>query len=538
MIIPDVFGFINGNIYTSFIPLKKASGIVTYGGRILYVGDREKAERLTRMLDGSLINLNGLTAMPGFVDAHMHLDSLAVSLHSINFRGVRSIEVLKQNLKNYYEMNRDASWIVGRGWDHELFEEKRWPNCHDLDEVVPDKPVFLERICGHAAVVNTVALQSVSIYRDIMKDPYFLKDRDGKPTGIVVEDAVKLFRETLRFTDSEMLRMIYEALTYSASLGVTTLGFMSCSLDTLRLLQILKHQNRLPVRLRVYLDKELLNNILCLGIRRSFGDDFLKIMGIKVFADGSLGARTAWLSEPYEDLPESKGIPLIEKDKLAKIIEDAHNAGLQLAIHAIGDKAIDMVLEAYGSLKDLSSEHRHRIEHASVLRPDQIEKIAKLGVTVSVQPHFIISDWWVVKRLGRKRATWVYPFKSLIEHSVKIGFSSDSPVEPLNPWESVYAAVSRGGENIELYNHTSHEALSVVEALHLYTKGSAYLLFEEDSLGTLEAGEYADFIVINNDPLQISVEELKNIKTVMTVVSGEIVYRHRDFPEDINFSND
>ncbi|MCF8885662.1 MAG: amidohydrolase [Aigarchaeota archaeon] len=529
----NVLGFINGNIYVSFIPLRKASGIVVCAERILYVGEKEKAERLATMLNGSIIDLNGLTVMPGFIDSHMHVDDLAVSLHSINLRSVHSIKTLKQYLKNYYEKNKEVSWIVGRGWDQELFEEKRWPSRYDIDDVVPDKPVFLERICGHAAVVNTAALSSISVHRDLMKDPYFLKDQDGNLTGVVVEDAVKLFRENLQFEDSEMLRMIHDALLYSASLGVTTLGFMSCNLRSLKLLQILRHQNRLPVRLRVYMKKELLNNIIGLGIRRSFGDDFLKIMGIKIFADGSLGAHTAWLSEPYQDLPKSEGMPIIEKDELTKIVEEVHNADLQLAIHAIGDRAIDMVLEAYGRLKDLSPKNRHRIEHASIIRPDQIGKIAKLGVLVSIQPHFIISDWWVVKRVGERRAAWVYPFKSLIKNGVEIGLSSDSPVEPLNPWETVYAAISRGGENIELYKYTSNEALSVIEALHFYTSGSAYLLFEEDHLGTLEAGKYADFIIIDNDPLQASIEELKNIKNIMTITSGNIVYQDKKFSADI-----
>ncbi|MEM3865420.1 MAG: amidohydrolase [Nitrososphaerota archaeon] len=529
----NILGFVNGDIYISFIPLKKASGIVTHAGRVLYVGDKEKAERLTVMLHGTLIDLNGLTIMPGFIDAHMHLDNLAISLNSIDLKNTCSIRDLKQRIRSYYERNKDLSWILGRGWDHELFEEKRFPNRYELDEVVPDKPVFLERVCGHAAVVNTVALQSIMDRQDISRDPYFLKDQEGKLTGVVLEKAVKMFREIFRFTDVEMLKMMYEALIYSAASGVTTLGFMSCNIDSLKILQILRYQSRLPVRVRVYIKEELLNNLSHLGIRRSFGDGFLKILGVKVFADGSLGVHTAWLSEPYEDLPESIGLPTIERDKLIKIVEEAHIAGLQLAIHAIGDRAIDAVLDAYVNLRDLSFEHRHRIEHASIVRPDQIEKIARLGIAVSIQPHFIISDWWAVKRLGKNRATWIYPFKSLAKHGVKIGLSSDSPIEPLNPWETVYAAVSRGGESIELYNHTPHEVLSVVEALHFYTQGSAYLLLEEDRLGTLQAGKYADFIVIDRDPLQVSLGEIRSMKTMMTVVSGRIVYQCKDFSGEI-----
>ncbi len=526
MTVNSVLGFINGNIYVSFIPLRKVTGLVVYGERILYSGDSEKAERLAKSLNGSAINLEGLTVMPGFIDTHMHLDMLGVTLNTIDLRGVESIESLKKRLKEYYEKHPDSSWIVGRGWDQELFKEKRWLNRFDLDEVISDKPVLLERICGHAAVINTKALNLISEHFNISQNPNFLKDNHGDFTGVIIEDAVKILREYYQSRFSEMSRMLLSGLKYAASMGVTMVGFMSCDTSSLRILQILRETEGLPIKVRVYLKDAYLNALSNLGLRRGFGDDMLKIMGVKIFVDGSLGAHTAWLSEPYDDLPGTCGIPVIDVEKLRETMYNCHKAGLQLAIHAIGDKAIDYMLDIYSLLGNDFSKHRHRIEHASILRLDQINKIAQLGLLVSIQPHFIISDWWVVKRVGQRRVHWVYPFKSMVKNNIKIGLSTDSPVEPLNPWETVHAAVTRGSrQKIELSKYSPGEALTIQEALHYYTKGAAYFFFEEERIGTLEKGKYADFIIIDKDPLSIDVEELLTIKNLMTIVSGKITYR-------------
>jgi len=521
--IADVKGFVNGNIYTSFKPLRRVSALVVYNERIIYAGTSSKARKIVTLFGGRVIDLNGKTVIPGFVDAHMHFDGLGLALNTLNLHGVKSISELKKRLKEYYEEHRNVSWIIGRGWDQELFEEKRWPNRWDLDEVVSDIPVFLERVCGHAAIVNTRALEMLDSHM-LSENKYFLKNEKNLLNGIIIEDAVDLFREKLKYGKHEKLDILYSALKYAASLGVTTHGFVSCTPEIFNLLQELKITKGLPIRIRVYMSDYVLDNLLSLGIRRGFGDEYLKIMGIKIFMDGSLGARTAWLSEPYNDDPSNSGIPTIEKEKLINLMKRAHEGGLQLAIHAIGDRAIDTVLDAYSLIGNNLKDHRHRIEHASIIRPEQMERMSNLGICAAVQPHFIITDWWIIKRVGEKRASWVYPFKSMIKSGVHIGFSTDSPVEPLNPWETVYAAVTRGGNDIELYKYTTKEKLSMTDALYYYTMGSAYLLFEEKNIGTLEYGKYADFIVIDKDPLEIELERLKSIKTLMTVVSGKITY--------------
>ena len=255
-----------------------------------------------------------------------------------------------------------------------------------------------------------------------------------------------------------------------------------------------------------------------------FGDELVRIMGVKIIADGSLGARTAWLSKPYSDDPGNNGYPNIGLDGLKRLVAKAHGAGLQVAIHSIGDRALDMVLEAYRSLVGVSA-MRHRVEHASLTRDDQLVEIKRLGLAVSIQPRFAVSDWWAGERLGTNRVKLLYRFKTMAEIGIPLGISTDSPVEPLNPWETVYAAISeRKPSSAAAQKPILGEALTIVDTLYYYTLGSAYIMHEERSLGTLEEGKLADFVVIDRDPLETPVEEITGIKVLETYVGGEKVY--------------
>lgn len=517
---------INGKIYLSYNPLKTSESLVIAGGRVIFTGSISSALAISGLLGCDLIDLKGKVVLPGFVDAHMHLDGVGMSLSTVDLRGVRSIDELKDRVRRF--AGKSGSWVFGHGWDQELFEEGRWPTRWDLDEVVSDKPVLLIRVCGHAAVLNTKAMEITGLIDS--DSPHVLRDEEGEATGIVREEALDMarnkFRESLTMEDHK--RFLEEAIKYAASLGVTTVGFVSVNETAFKALEELRYEGKLLVRVRAYLNpgggNDLLLTLKKLGVRAGFGNDYLKICGIKVFVDGSLGARTAWLTEPYSDEPSTRGSQLVDEETLEKLVKEAHEAGLQLAIHAIGDAAIDLVLRVYSRIKD-SRESRHRIEHASVLRPDQIAKIRELGTPLVVQPHFIITDWWVLKRLSNLRAVWVYPFKTLVDSGVPLGISTDSPVEPLNPWETVYAAVTRGEhDNIELSKHTPHEKLSLTEVLHLYTHGSAYVLREESNIGSLEVGKLADFIIVDKDPYAIDEKTLREIKVLATYVGGVKVY--------------
>jgi len=520
-----VRAFVNGNVYISFRPLRKAEAFLVAHGRVLKTGSSGEIRETAEGLGAEIIDLGGKTVLPGFVDCHMHLDELGEYLGMLDLRGVRSIRELKERLREFAQ--KKDGWLRGHGWDHELFEEKRWPTRYDLDEVVSDRPVMLSRVCLHAAVLNTKALEETGLMDWDSED--VIRDENGEPTGIVKEEAfsfaVRKFDEMM--SDGEYEEAILRASEYALSKGVTAVGFVSVGERALRALSRLDAKGRLRLRVVAYLnpgeDTGVLESLRELGIRRGFGGRRLKIGGIKVLADGSLGARTAWLSEPYSDA-ETRGHPNVTREWLEEVAEKTHGAGLQLAVHAIGDATIDMVLDVYESLGGVGVAG-HRIEHASVMRPDQIERAKRLGVRLALQPRFVITDWWVVERVGEERAKWVYPFRSIARAGITFGFSTDSPVEPLDPWETVYAAVTRGKyEGIPLAELTPDEALSLEEALHAYTAGSAEVLMEE-GLGSLEEGKLADFVVVSDDPFEVGEKDLRRIKVLETYVGGERVFR-------------
>ncbi|WP_367834417.1 amidohydrolase [Vulcanisaeta sp. JCM 16159] len=435
------------------------------------------------------MDLKGRVVMPGFIDAHAHLDSIGINLATLDLRGIDSIEELKSRLREYVKSVK-TRWVMGRGWDQELFRERRWPSRLDIDEVVSDRPVMLVRVCGHAAVLNTRAMELTGLLNAVDRD--VIRDERGNATGVIIEQALNKVEELVRdsYTLDDYREFMMNSMKYAASLGVTTVGFVSVDLKSLQsLIMIERELGNLPVRVRAYLNPfdhgidiiESLRQLVKL-VGLGFGSQYLRINGIKVIADGSLGARTAWLSRPYNDDPGNSGRPNYSFDELMSIARRSSEAGLQLAIHGIGDRMVEVILDIYGKLGD-AQVLRHRIKHVSVLREDLVRRIRELGIVLAVQPHFVISDWWVMDRVGADRARYVYPFKTLIDNGVMLGFSTDAPVEPLNPWETVYAAVTRGCyEGIELCKYTENERVGVADALHYYTYGSAYLLREENGL--------------------------------------------------------
>ncbi|ADM27761.1 Amidohydrolase 3 [Ignisphaera aggregans DSM 17230] len=516
--------FLNGKIYVSYIPRRVVEAIAVANGRIIYAGSSRYVERICREFGGVSIDLNGRVVLPGFIDSHIHLTSLGLYLNALDLRGVRSIEEIKRLLYEYSRRVK-TSWIFGHGWDQELFYERRLPTRWDIDEVVSDRPVVLTRTCLHVAVLNTRAMEITGLINSNI--PGVIRDERGIPIGIVVKDALKhvfeYFMKTLSIEDYK--KILIDAMRFLASYGITTVAFVNCDDISMKVLNMLNNENRVIIRIRLYLnpDRNIIEALKTIGVSLCSCNNMLRICGVKVIADGSLGARTAWLSKPYSDDPTTYGRQNIDEETLYLIAKEVNDIGLQLAVHGIGDRAIDMILDVYERLGDVRN-RRHRIEHASLLRDDQIDRMARIGVVASVQPHFIISDWWAKDRVG-ERARWLYRFRSMIRKGIVIGFGSDAPVETPNPWETIYAAISRGRhEGITYYSDTQEEVLTIDEALHAYTYGSAYIINEEENLGTLEEGKLADFIVVDRDPFSVNEKEIRNIKVLETYIGGEKIY--------------
>jgi hypothetical protein len=511
----------NGNVITMNPKKPKAQAIATQKDKIIAVGTNNQIKKLTGKTT-KVIDLKGKTVVPGFTDTHVHVRGFGASLTSLNLRDVTSIKEMQRKLQEQVEKTPEEKWILGGRWDQEKFKEKRYPTRFDLDKVASKNPVFLRRVCGHVCVVNTKALQIAGITKETRSPKGGKIDIDpktGELTGILRENAMDLIERAIpKRNEDELEQTCLLACQEAAEAGLTTVHWIIESPTEIRIIQKLRANKKLPIRVYIMIPVEFMKNLIELGLQTGFGDNTIKIGSIKILTDGSLGARTAALTEPYSDEPKTKGMKLYTQEELSKIVAKAHEANFQLAMHAIGDQAVDITLTAIekASAKNPRKNLRHRIEHASVLNKKLISRMKKLNLIASVQPHFTISDFWTINRLGPKRTRWAYPFKTLMNEGVFTTGSSDCPVEPVSPLLGVYAAVARK-ENQE-------ERINVNEALRMYTINAAFASFEENIKGSIEVGKLADLTVLSHDPETIAPEEIKNIEVEMTIVDGKIAY--------------
>jgi predicted amidohydrolase YtcJ len=349
-----------------------------------------------------------------------------------------------------------------------------------------------------------------------------LDEASGEPNGVLRENALELVWKVVpKPSLGELEKSCLLACEKAVEAGLTCVHWILGSTDELRVLQKLFLEGRLPLRVYLGFPVELLDELIDIGLHTGFGNEMVKIGFVKILADGSLGGHTAALKEPYLDAPKTRGMMLYAQRELNKLVLKAHRAGLQLAVHAIGDHAVECVLKAFEkALKRFPREdHRHRVEHCSVLNPNLIRRMKRLGLVASVQPHFVVSDFWVARRLGVERARWVYPFKTLMREGVVVASGSDCPVESINPLLGIWAAVNREG--------FFEERLSPEEVLKTYTVNAAYASFDEFKRGTIEVGKLADLTILSDDPLKVSPEAIKDVVVEMTVVDGKVVYERK-----------
>jgi len=511
--LPPTLVLINGKIITMDLSHPAAQAVAILQDRIIDVGDSSAISKLARP-ETIVIDLHGRTVVPGFIDCHCHLIEFGLSLKTLDLRGTKTIHDLKKRIQA--RGNALNCWIIGRGWDQEKFVEARYPNRYDLDEVVRDKPVFLRRICGHIAVANSAALRSAGISSRTPDPPGGKIDRDtlGRLTGILREKAMDLVEEKIPQPKLDEYKTAARAgFEKALAVGLTTVHCIISSKYELSAVQELQRDDKLPIRLQILIPIHKLKFASQLGIKTGFGNDWLRIGGIKIFTDGSLGARTAALRAPYSDDPLNRGILTYKPEELERLIEDAHKAGFQIATHAIGDEAIRVVLRCYGKLRR-REKMRHRIEHASVLTPNLIRRISKLKLIVSVQPSFIRSDTWIESRLGSKRSRYANALRALEQMNVMTVAGSDCPIEPLSPLLGICAAVDRSGP----------QSLTVDGAISLYTRNAAYASFEEHAKGSVEVGKFADLVVLEKDPREVPASDIYRIGVLMTIVAGKIAY--------------
>ncbi|BDQ01492.1 amidohydrolase [Ignavibacterium sp.] len=523
--------FINGKIYTVNDNQPLAEAVVVEGNKIIFVGSSSDAKKL---IDNSteVIDLKGKLMLPGFIDNHVHFVSGGFYLLGIDLRPANSTTEFKNILKNY-AAKHPGKWITGGYWNHENWEVKDLPTKEMIDEVVPDQPVFVERLDGHMGVANSLALKLAGITKETEtpEGGLIVKDISGEPTGVLKDNAMNLiYRVIPEPSDEENYEALLAALDEAKKLGITSVHDITFA-DALKAFERAKSEGKLTCRIYTRWPIADYKSLVEGKIKVGFGDDLIKMGSLKAFADGSLGSSTAWFFEKYNQDTTTFGLPMdiITDGSMEKWCLYADKNGLQLSVHAIGDRANSYMLDLFEKITKENPEwdRRFRIEHAQHVRFQDIPRFAKLGVIASVQPYHCIDDGvWAEKRIGPERIKYTYPFKSFLEAGVKLCFGTDWYVAPLNPMLGLYAAVTR--RTLDDKNPDGwipEQKISVEDAIKCYTLNSAYAAFEENIKGSIEVGKLADLIVLSDDILTIDPVEIKDAEVVMTVFDGKIIYR-------------
>lgn len=486
-------------VITSYKPFKKCGAVFIAGDQIVLCRDKETIKKIAREIGVEPEYYRGVVA-PGFIDAHMHIDSLGILLSTNN---LEKISTRKELLEKLAVGKKLGEWIIGRGFDHNLFmDEKKPPTLKDLDSIFKDEPVFVIHKSGHMGIVNSVALDILlKISGNTMRNKIDIRN------GWIFEDAVTILYNYIidNLSPQTYMNLLEESISYVREKGVVAIGVAGCNWKCLEALKKLDEAGKIPIHIYVYMFIHKLEEIDKVArealISRNHGRR-LRINGVKIILDGALGTRTAYLSQPYSDDRSNRGLLLCDPEQLEKIMYRANNLGLQLAVHCIGDACLDHVLHILLKISRDTQFLRHRVEHASLVRDDQLRIINEVKPVIVVQPRFVLSDKWLIDRIGYERVKWAYRFKSLSEKTF-IALSTDSPVEPIDPRETIYAAVTRGiNEGLSYGIITANEKIELIEALYAYTRGSAYAL-NDDKLGCLYEGCYADPILMNKNPLVI-----------------------------------
>jgi predicted amidohydrolase YtcJ len=530
---------VHGHVWTENPAQPETEAIAIDGNRILLAGTSAEVLHLagpsTRVID-----LHGRRVVPGFNDAHVHFVPGGQLLAGVQLRDAASQAEFRQRIASFAQTQPDGAWIVVGAWDHERWTPAVLPTHQLIDEVTPHNPVFVERLDGHMGLANALAMKLARVDRNTPDIPggVIVRDTDGNPTGIFKDAAMTLINRVIpQLTPAETETAILAAEREAARNGVTSVQDMAGSTndtggpDRLRAMQALEREGRLTVRISENLRLLDWKYLAGSGVQAGFSDGFIQIGGLKAFADGGLGASTAWLFAPYDDAPNTSGLASDELQNPTQMYADikgADQAGLQIIIHAIGDRANRTILDFYQRVEQENGprDRRLRIEHAQHLSAADIPRFAQLHVIASMQPYHAIDDGrWAQKRLGAERIHDAYDFRSLLDSGATLAFGSDWPVAPLEPLMGIYAAVTRRTlDNRNPNGWIPEQKISVAEAVHAYTVGSAYAQFAEKSKGSLEPGKLADLAVLSQDIFHIDPVQIENTHVDLTIIDGRVIY--------------
>lgn len=536
--------FTHGNVYTgvavmsAFKAIKRAEAIAIRGDRIEAVGENAEILKL-RGPDTEVIDLGGHFVMPGFNDAHAHLIDGGFERMNVNLVGVKSLEEFRERIRVKVDAAAPGDWILGDGWDENLWPVKTPPTRWDIDEITRDHPVLVGRVDGHIAVANSRALQlaSITIASRDPKGGKIDRDSNGQPNGILRETARQAVYDAIPKPTHDKRRQAMElALADAASWGVTSVQDNSGSWEDFQILEEIEKDGKLTARISEWLPfDDPLDKLDAKRKAHPASDNMLHTGMLKGFMDGSLGSHTAAMIEPYSDDAKNTGLPRYDAPKLNDMTRDRVLAGYQIGFHAIGDRGVQMALDAFAESEKAAKEkkiksanggddYRMRIEHAQVVTPLQIVKFRDLKVIASMQPSHVLTDMqWAEARLGPKRAEHSYAWAEFLKRGVTLAFGTDYPVEPISPFRGLYAATTRTSESGK-QQYYPDQKISMDQAIAAYTTGSAFAEFAEKDKGLMVPGMLADFVVLDRDVTAVVPQKLLQTKVLRTVVGGKTVY--------------
>jgi predicted amidohydrolase YtcJ len=523
----------NAKVWTVDKAHPTARAVAVLGDRIVAVGSNADVN-VWRGHDTKVIDAGGKLVLPGFNDAHVHFVSGGLQLESAQLNDATSKQEFVRRIAAQAKKTPKGEWIQGGDWDETKWSPLSLPTKELIDPVTPDNPVFVSRYDGHSALANSAALRLAGIKPQTPDPPggVIVRDAQGNPTGDLKDAATDIvFKVIPPISHEQRLRAVRGALEYAASLGVTSVQNMDPDYADIAAYAELLQNGELTTRIYAAPLIDQVDDQVKIGIRHAFGGSFLRIGAVKAFADGSLGSRTAYFFEPFSDEPGNHGL-LGEEMQPLSLMRDhmmkADATGLQICTHAIGDRAISMVLDLYADVVKAHGQmdRRLRIEHAQHMAAKDFDRFAQLNVIASVQPYHAIDDGrWAEGYIGRDRASRTYAFRTFLNHGVHLAFGTDWDVAPLNPLSTIYAAVTRAtldGKNPNGW--FPEQKLTVAEAVEAYTMGSAYAEFQENVKGSITPGKLADMVVLSEDIFSIDPAKIRDVKVLKTVVGGKIVW--------------
>jgi predicted amidohydrolase YtcJ len=523
----------NTTIHTMDDRRPVASALAIAGGRIMAVGQEDELRPLLRA-GGQVLDLRRRAVLPGLIDSHLHFVSYSLRQTQVDLQEIPTLEGALRRVAQRAATAEPGTWIRGGGWNCNLWGDGSFPHRRDLDRVAPDHPVALSSKDGHSIWVNQKALKLAGVTRSTPDPPggHIQRDASGQPTGILLENAERLVYDIVpQPTLAEIVAACREGFGRAQRVGLT--GIHDCEgQQALAAFQELHRRGELGLRTLMHIPEGNLDAAVALGLRDGIGDEWLRIAGIKAFADGALGSRSAWMLAPYEDDDANLGIPTTTPEALVDLVQRANGAGLSVAIHAIGDAANRAVLDAIAEARrtvppPTASPLRNRVEHVQLLHPDDLPRLAELDIVASMQPIHATGDIVIAERHWGARAATGYAWRSLLDAGTRLAFGSDAPVEDISPLLGIHAAVTR--RRADGYPGPDGwypgQRLSVAEAVYAYTMGAAYASGEEVIKGSLTPGKLADLVILDRDIFEVDPSEILETEVLATMVGGEFVYQ-------------